>query len=582
MKEFNSQDGGRYTFVDDVQNLQALALAFNSIFRDCDNFVIWGCELSGDTVSEGYVYLNGKVRYFAGGMATADLKGRRYLFEHNTTETVPYASGDSKIGRTNYGVSLMNDVPVAPDEVTGLMPQYITINSNGTRKNIKDAFFGRYAVILNPNNLQIIDGNIEIDGMLTVDDELCTGASVRVMSPLGETCMEYSGNQFYLDSTVSGTRYMISFSDGTITFSIGGVKVLSIKDSSVTFHKPVTLDTITAGDIKVISNQIYNPTSANGAVVNINMVGDSGSVKDAKITNIGNGKGVAMLCVDGVSDSVIFNAASIVLNRASVVLKDTQSTSGSTKSFKWQDSKNADVCILGYSGDDIKTFAIKNTVGNIVLIGLESVDLGPVIKEGGKPLSEKYVLRENLTTALSTKADANKVYSKTEADGRFAALTGGFSQFTKSTTPELLRSQIGAASTTELADYAKKSELLSDMAKTAGDKAAIRRNIGAIGADECQLKLKDTGWKAVGSTGLYARQIGDIVSIQGVLLTMHSGVVFTLPSEIEAPTYNVGYSWGTSGNDEWNCQIQPKSRTAEVVHCNACGRYIPFTMTYFV
>lgn len=62
MKEFSSQDGGRYTFVDDIVNLQNLALAFSAIFDACDNFVIMGCELTGDTVSEGYVYINGKIR----------------------------------------------------------------------------------------------------------------------------------------------------------------------------------------------------------------------------------------------------------------------------------------------------------------------------------------------------------------------------------------------------------------------------------------------------------------------------------------------------------------------------------------
>lgn len=44
MKEFSSQDGGRYTFVDDIVNLQNLALAFSAIFDTCDNFVITGCE----------------------------------------------------------------------------------------------------------------------------------------------------------------------------------------------------------------------------------------------------------------------------------------------------------------------------------------------------------------------------------------------------------------------------------------------------------------------------------------------------------------------------------------------------------
>ena len=44
MKEFTSQTGGRYTYIDDIMNLQNLALAFTSIFDECDNFIISGCQ----------------------------------------------------------------------------------------------------------------------------------------------------------------------------------------------------------------------------------------------------------------------------------------------------------------------------------------------------------------------------------------------------------------------------------------------------------------------------------------------------------------------------------------------------------
>ncbi len=47
MKEFIAQTGGRYTYADDLENLQELALAFSQIFDDCDNFILSGCEVSG-------------------------------------------------------------------------------------------------------------------------------------------------------------------------------------------------------------------------------------------------------------------------------------------------------------------------------------------------------------------------------------------------------------------------------------------------------------------------------------------------------------------------------------------------------
>ena len=40
MKEFASQTGGRYTYIDDIMNLQDLALAFASIFDGCGDFIL--------------------------------------------------------------------------------------------------------------------------------------------------------------------------------------------------------------------------------------------------------------------------------------------------------------------------------------------------------------------------------------------------------------------------------------------------------------------------------------------------------------------------------------------------------------
>ena len=57
MIEFSAQTGGRYTYVDDIVNLQELALAFSSIFAACDNFIVSGCEVNGTSIGAGYVYL---------------------------------------------------------------------------------------------------------------------------------------------------------------------------------------------------------------------------------------------------------------------------------------------------------------------------------------------------------------------------------------------------------------------------------------------------------------------------------------------------------------------------------------------
>ena len=145
MKEFSAQTGGRYTYVDDIVNLQELSLAFASIFNNCDNFIISGCEISGTSISEGYVYINGKIRRFTGvsGITTWP----QYIYESNKTETVAYASGSDKVGRNVYGCSIAKTVPTTLDPLTGATPSFIKLTSGGGL-TMNDALFGKYALLL--------------------------------------------------------------------------------------------------------------------------------------------------------------------------------------------------------------------------------------------------------------------------------------------------------------------------------------------------------------------------------------------------------------------------------------------------
>ena len=61
MKEYVAEAGGRYTYVDDILNLQELTLSMTSIFTDCANFIISGCEVVSDNeITSGYVWINKK------------------------------------------------------------------------------------------------------------------------------------------------------------------------------------------------------------------------------------------------------------------------------------------------------------------------------------------------------------------------------------------------------------------------------------------------------------------------------------------------------------------------------------------
>lgn len=590
MKEFSSQDGGRYTFVDDVQNLQELALAINSIFGDCDGFVVSGCELNNDTVSSGYVYLNGKLRVFSESSCTANSNGYRYLYEHNQTEQVPYASGSSKVGRTNYGVSLASTIP-ATDPVTNEAPKFIQIAADGTCKRLNDAFFGLYALILNSKATQTVKGKVKFDELVTLGKELLLTSGAKFQTSAATATIKHENNYFTLSATYNSTVRRLVFHPGQgFIFYCGAVEVLRVGTTGAVVSGPLRASKVIGGSITMSDDDIYqSSTNSDAGELNLSVLGYDGSTARFRTTNIGNGKGKKMFVVNGSNDAIIVNASKFTFRTTStygVVLQGSviKTNVNYTQAICWKDS-NADVIAhIGFVSLTTNILELKNVVAGIQIVGLDYVNIAPAIKENGKLLSDKYVLATTYTQDMAKKANASTTYSKTDCDGRFAQLTKGLSQFiTGSTTAATLRQQIGAVASSEITGFAKTDQFLADMAKTDADKAKIRSNIGAAATGSFEPKMVDTDWKAIGSTGLYARQIGRIVSIQGTVINTHTNTkLFTLPNGIEAPTHTVGYAWNVSYNGTWACKIEANQRDCMVTYCNAHGNRIPFTITYIV
>lgn len=584
MKEFSSQDGGRYTFVDDIVNLQNLALAFSAIFDACDNFVITGCELSGDSVSEGYVYISGKIRQFNGGTIAANSSGNRFLCESNTSEQVPYASGGTKVGRTSYGVIIANTIP-AP--VNGAQPGYIAISANGMCKRLKDAFFGKYALLLDPTTTsQSVRGKISFADTLTALKDIIVNGPIDISMTGGSAKLWFDSNVLTLRAIINRKTYKLTMSEtGGVQFFVNGVLSMSVKSDGVNFSVPISSSKATVGRVQISGYSIYglNP-GGNSGILNINV---SGSPSITQTTNIGDGKGNILLSIIGATKSILASVSVFTIAGASstgLILKSDKAKTDVNyqKAIIWQDS-NSEACgHIGYSSATENFLELRNNIGNVHIVGKESVNIYPAIKENGTLLSEKYVLSSSLTTALQKKADADKVYTKTTADERFSQISKGFAPFVGPTSAAKLREQIGALGTDGLSNYAQKNQFLADMATNDANKAKIRQNIGAAAAGDFQPKLQDSGWKRIGSTNLYARQIGQIVSIQGTIQNIHSGTLFTLPSGIEAPTHDVGFSWNVTYNGTWSGKIAANSRECKVTYCNAHGNTIPFSITYMV
>ena len=81
MKEFIAEPGGRYTYADDIINLQDMVLAVGSLLDGCSNFIVSGCQCQGAVITPGYVWLGDKIRRFEG---CADASYPYYIYEKNS------------------------------------------------------------------------------------------------------------------------------------------------------------------------------------------------------------------------------------------------------------------------------------------------------------------------------------------------------------------------------------------------------------------------------------------------------------------------------------------------------------------
>lgn len=592
MKEFNAQTGGRYVYVDDVLNLQELALAFGEIFNECDAFIVSGCQVSGTSITSGYVYLNGKLRYFSG--ASGITQWPQYLYEKNTVESVQYASGNTKTGRNVYGVAAGASVPTTADAITKQTPASMTITQSGGTL-MKDAFFGKYALVLNAANLlQVLNGSLKITGDLEVVGNIKSTAShYKIVEALANFDASFSGTALNMTTSFSTNQYQLAMTDDVgFVLSINHGTKATINQDGINTSGTMTGEAGQFGGIRTDVAGIFNNTAGSDTgSVDINMAGMNGGKSYYRNTNIGNGKGTAVVAVNGKAQTVTIAGVTTIASGSNsegliLQLNGAKSTVALQKTIVWKDSNKDTMGVLGYTETTDSTFRITNNLAGVYVYGATNsfVDLGPAIKENGQLLEDKYVLQSTFTDKSSLFAKAEDVYSKKESDGRYSQLADGFETYMSyGHTKDSLRQSIGAIGSDELSTYAvSKTAYLSDIAVDDTAKQKIRDNIGAAAVDEFQRKLKDTGWLLV-KDSLYARQIGNIVSIQGKLKTVHNGIVFSLPNTIDAPTHAVAYSRSLSNAINWIVEIPANSHNCEVKYCSGgCNITTGFSLTYMV
>ncbi|NDW10980.1 hypothetical protein [Dysgonomonas sp. 520] len=413
MKEYIAETGGRYTYSDDILNLQELSLSMTSIFSECSNFIISGLEVSGNEISQGYVWINGKIRLFQG---VKDITFPYYIYEKNNTDTTTYANEVNKKGRTNYLCVGGTSVPDIPDAVTGKVPQFIELKQDYSPRFI-DKFFGRYAVLLEtPFAKQTIKKDLVVAGKFSGEKDIESKTSVSVVNTQNgytlRNIVKASGDGSvgaYLNGLL--INEIVISTDGSFCFMKQGKVIATVTESGISYSGS-SATTSQTGAIHIYGSNIINTDDAtDDGSVDINKVGYNKEGTKFRNLNVFDGKGSAtpLFQVNGKTSSVYVNCPFYVnTSGKGISLSNTsflKSDKRLTGTFSWTDSDKEEIAAIGYVANDSFDFLIKNNIGNIVVSTKGYLDILGELRINGIAIGSTYVTQVSLTAELKKKVN---------------------------------------------------------------------------------------------------------------------------------------------------------------------------------
>lgn len=413
MKEYVAQTGGRYTYADDILNLQELALSMTSIFTTYSNFIISGCEYTGNDVAPGYVWINGKVRYFSGCKNAAN---PYYIYESNENETVTYANEINKNGRSLYLCTGGASVPEVTDLITGKVPQYIELTANYVPR-FANKFFGQYAVLIDsPFAKQTIKKDLVLAGNLSVEKNIECKTAISVSNAQNgysiRNIVKANGDAsigIYLAGLL--VNEIVILTDGSFSFIKQGQELARINNNGI-YYTHIQGRTCKNGVIYISDNSLinYDDDSDDGSI-NINTSGLKGGNAKFRNFNIYDGKQSAtpLFQTIGKDKSIQGNGSftisspgdGIILANPSY-LKDNTAL---TNCYIWVDSLKEKIGNIGYEDTSSFDMTIRNVIGNITFAPTGYVNINGTLKINGKIIGDIYITQQTFNAELGKKVN---------------------------------------------------------------------------------------------------------------------------------------------------------------------------------
>lgn len=522
MKEFVAETGGRYTYADDILNLQELALSMTAIFTDCSNFIISGCEVSGSEIAPGYVWINGRVRHFSG---CKNATWPYYIYEHNSHETVTYANEVNKKGRSLYLSAGGNAVPDVADPITGHLPQFIEISSGYSPRFI-DKFFGKYAVLADsPFAKQTVKKDLVLTGNFSAEKNIESKTAVSVVNTEngyslrnivkanGDAVVGAYLNGLLVNEIVIGT-------DGSFTFMKQGKELARVTESGISYTYQSGI-TSKAGAVYISGSSLtnYDDDTDNGSI-DINTTGVAGGSTKFRNFNVYDGKQAVhpLFQVNGKEGAVYANGKLTIRNTGSgVVLANTAYLKDNmllTNNYSWADSKGDKIGSIGYNDTESFDLSVHNLLGNIVLAAKGYVNIAGTLKIGGTNISDLYVSQKSFTEELKKKvtAIAGKQLSTedftTNYKKKLDAISGG----------SIESAGDGFVTSKDVAAALKQKLALSENLGDLSNKGTARSNLDVYSKEEANGRFLRVSEKLLELVSLTADEVNGLTAEQAAAL----------------------------------------------------------------
>lgn len=407
MKEFIAEAGGRYTYADDIINLQDMVLGMSALFTDCPNFIISGCVPSGSTITPGYVWIGGKVRRFEG---CSDASYPYYIYEKNSNESVAYANEVNKRGRCCYLALGGVAVPETADAVTGQLPRFLEIRTDYAPR-LLDKFFGRYALMTDsPFAQQTVRKDLLLTGALTVEKGIGSKHSLLV-APSGSSYVLRGyfpeTGMAHIEATKSGSAAAVlrlNAQTGEVSVVSKGITAASFSERMCRLQD-LSSTTASLGSLHITGDQLMNTAAAEDTgSIRVNYSGYQQGAGHYRNFDVYDGKRctVPLFRVEGSTASVHVHARLCVDAARGIYLTQAQQSGA----LRWTDADGTTVAGVGYLADGAADLTLENTLGGLVLSGKTYVDVKGDLRIDGASVASTYATQKALADGLKKKVDA--------------------------------------------------------------------------------------------------------------------------------------------------------------------------------